>query len=69
VAAGSSGLKEDNAMSVEECARLILQGMTRRQREVIMTTKGKIGRFIKLLAPGIVEKMALAALKDEVRPQ
>jgi hypothetical protein len=33
-----------------------------------MTTKGKIGRFIKLLAPGIVEKMALAALKDEVRP-
>jgi short-subunit dehydrogenase len=68
VAAGSSGLKEDNAMSVQECARLILDGMTRRQREVVMTTKGKIGRFIKLLAPGIVEKMALAALKDEVRP-
>ncbi len=26
-AAGSSGLREDDAMSVEECARLILQGM------------------------------------------
>jgi len=69
VAAGSSGLKEDQAMSVQECARLILDGMTRRRREVVMSAKGKIGRFIKLLAPGIVEKMALAALKDEVRPQ
>ncbi len=68
VAAGSSGLKEDGAMSVEECAHLIIRGMDRRQREVVMTTKGKLGRFIKLLAPGVVENMALAALKDEVRP-
>jgi short-subunit dehydrogenase len=68
-AAGSSGLKEDKAMTVEECARLILQGMARRDREVVMTTTGKIGRFLKLLAPGVVEKMALAALKDEVKPK
>jgi short-subunit dehydrogenase len=69
VAAGSSGLKEDKAMSVEECAHLILDGMQRRQREVVMTRIGKIGRFIKLLAPGLIEKMALAALKDEVKPR
>ncbi|OGP01456.1 MAG: short chain dehydrogenase [Curvibacter sp. RIFCSPHIGHO2_12_FULL_63_18] len=68
-AAGSSGLKEDNAMTVEECARLILEGMAKREREVVMTTKGKLGRFIKLLLPGVVEKMALAALKDHVKPQ
>jgi short-subunit dehydrogenase len=68
-AAGSSGLKEDGAMSVEECARLIIQGMNLRQREVVMTAKGKLGRFIKLLAPGLVENMAMAALKDEVKPR
>jgi short-subunit dehydrogenase len=68
-AAGSSGLKEDNAMSVEECARLILQGMENRQREVVMTAKGKLGRWLKLLAPARVEAMALAALKDEVKPR
>ncbi len=68
VAAGASGLKEDDAMSVEECARLILQGMERREREVVMTAKGKLGRWLKLLAPGKVEAMALAALKDEVKP-
>ena len=68
VAAGSSGLKEDDAMSVEVCAALILQGLDRRQREVVMTTQGKLGRWLKLFAPSTVEAMALAALKDEVKP-
>ena len=68
-AAGSSGLKEEGAMSVEECARLILHGSLQRRREVVMTARGKIGRFLKLLAPGLVERMALAALKDDVKPR
>jgi short-subunit dehydrogenase len=68
VAAGSSGLKEDGAMSVETCARLIVEGMARREREVVMTAKGKAGRWLKLVAPARVEAMALAALKDEVKP-
>lgn len=68
VAAGSSGLKEDHAMSVQECARLILHGMARRDREVVMTAQGRLGRWLKLLAPATVESMALAALKDEVKP-
>jgi short-subunit dehydrogenase len=68
VAAGSSGLKEDDAMPVEECARLIIEGMNRRRREVVMTAKGRLGRFVKLIAPGLIENVALTALKDEVRP-
>jgi short-subunit dehydrogenase len=67
--AGRSGLKEEDAMPVEVCARLILDGMEARQREVVMTTRGKLGRFLKLLAPGAVERMALAALADDVRPR
>ncbi len=69
VAAGSSGLREDDAMSVEECARLIITGMQRREREVVMSSKGKLGRWLKLLSPGTVENMALAALKDDVKPK
>ncbi|MFZ3220967.1 MAG: SDR family oxidoreductase [Rhodoferax sp.] len=68
-AAGSSGLKEDKAMGVEECARHILSGMEQRRREVLMTTQGHVGRWLKLLAPRLVDRMALAALKDEVKPQ
>src|SRR4051812_10089347 len=68
-AAGSSGLKEDDAMPVEECARLIIDGMQARKREVVMTARGKLGRFLKLLAPGLIEDMALKALKEDVRPK
>ena len=67
--AGSSGLREDHGMSVAQCVRLIITGMQAREREVVMTTAGKFGRFIKLIAPGIVERMAMNALKDEVKPR
>lgn len=66
--AGQSGLKEDDAMPVDVCARLILEGMEARQREVVMTARGKLGRFLKLVAPGAVEDMALAALAQHARP-
>ncbi len=65
---GSSSLKEDKAMPVAECAALIIAGMEARQREVVMSAQGKLGRWLKLIAPGLVEKMALAALKDDVKP-
>jgi short-subunit dehydrogenase len=65
---GSSSLKEDKAMPVEQCAGLIIAGMEQRKREVVMTAKGKLGRFLKLVFPGMVENMALVALKDDVKP-
>jgi hypothetical protein len=34
----------------------------------VMTARGKLGRFVKLIAPGVIENIALAALKDDVRP-
>ncbi len=68
-AAGTSGLREESAMSVKECARLILAGAEARKREVVMTGRGKFGRFLKLIAPGMIENMALKALKSDVRPR
>jgi short-subunit dehydrogenase len=66
---GYSGLREEGAMTVEECARLIIAGMDGRRREVVMTLKGKLGRILKLVVPGLVERIALAALKDDVKPR
>jgi len=37
--------------------------MDRPQREVVMTRQGRLGRWVKLIAPGVVERMALAALQ------
>jgi hypothetical protein len=42
--------------------------MAAREREVVMTARGRLGRWLKLLAPGQVEAMALTALKDDVKP-
>jgi short-subunit dehydrogenase len=61
--AGASGLEESGAMSVETCARLILEGALARRRDVVMTGKGRLGRWMKLLAPETVDRMARAALR------
>ncbi|WP_372525607.1 SDR family oxidoreductase [Piscinibacter sp.] len=63
-AAGRSGLDERGAMSVEECARLIVDGTEGRQRDIVMSAKGKLGRWLKLIAPRMVDRMALKALKQ-----
>ena len=68
-AAGKSGLDERGAMSVETCAQLIVDGAESRQREVVMTAKGKLGRWLKLLVPGLVDSLALKALNQHARPQ
>lgn len=65
---GRARTKEGGAMPVDACAALILDGMQDRAREVVMTTRGKVYRLLKLLAPGVVEKMALAALAEDARP-
>ncbi|MEY2780457.1 MAG: hypothetical protein RL307_161 [Pseudomonadota bacterium] len=61
--AGSSGLREHKAMAVKQCARLIHEAMMERDREVVMTWQGKLGRWIKLIAPDMVDKMAKEALQ------
>lgn len=68
-AAGKSGLDETGAMSVETCAQLIIDGTESRERDIVMTTKGRLGRWLKLLAPGVVDKLALKALNQHARPQ
>ncbi len=60
--AGVSGLNEAGAMSVEECAGLIMSAMRLRKREEVMSAKGKLGRWIKLIAPTKLDAMARAAL-------
>jgi NAD(P)-dependent dehydrogenase (short-subunit alcohol dehydrogenase family) len=58
-----TGVDEVGAMSVDECVRQTLDAMQSRKRELIMTAKGKLGVWLKLVAPGLVDNMALKALK------
>lgn len=50
-------------MSVEQCARLIVGATLRRKRQVVMTWRGKAGRWAKLIAPAFVDRIAARAIR------
>ncbi len=59
----ASPIKEAEIMSAEECARRIVRAMEKRQRILVMTLKGKLGRWVGLALPGLVDRLALAAVR------
>ncbi len=61
---GESPVKAEAVMSAESAARIILEAAADRQREVVMTRKGKAGVWLKLLAPALLDRLALEAIQD-----
>lgn len=51
-------------MSVEECARVTVAAIEARKREVVMTARGKMGAWLKLIAPGVVDRMAKRVIEQ-----
>ncbi len=49
-------------MTPAECVRLIVAAMALRKREEIMTLKGKLGQWLKLIAPSVIDNMARKAV-------
>jgi short-subunit dehydrogenase len=59
-----SPVREAEVMAPEECARLIIKATVRRKREEVMTLRGKLGQWAKLIAPGFVDRMARKATEE-----
>jgi short-subunit dehydrogenase len=59
-----SPVKEGEVMSVEACAARIVAAIERREREVVMTARGKIGLWLKLVAPGLIDRIARRAIEQ-----
>ena len=51
-------------MTVETCAHLMVSAMTGRKQELVMTLRGKLGQCLKLIAPGVVDRVASQAIKS-----
>jgi short-subunit dehydrogenase len=47
---------ETGAMQVEVCVRQIIEAAASRKREVVMTLHGKLGLWLRLIAPGAVDR-------------
>lgn len=62
-ALGTTPMKEEHLMTAEECAAVTITAMEKRRRMVVMTAKGKLGRFMKLVAPSLVDRIAEHAVR------
>ena len=61
---GRNPLQVDKVMTTEECARIALKAITARKREEVMTLRGKLGQWLKLIAPGLVDGIAAKAIEQ-----
>lgn len=60
---GSSPMDEPRIMTSEECARLIVRAMSRRQRLLVTSWRGRLGRWARLVAPALVDRIAERAIR------
>jgi short-subunit dehydrogenase len=61
---GESPMRQSRIMTAAECAARIVHGITRRERLVLMTARGRLGRWLKLIAPSLVDRIAAKAIRD-----
>jgi short-subunit dehydrogenase len=55
---GERPVHKSKVMSVEECARLILDAARRRKREIVMTRIARVGLIAKGIVPDLVDRVA-----------
>ena len=61
---GVTPMQEAHLMSAEECARLIAGAMRRRDRLLITSARGRLGRWARLIAPAVVDRIAARAIRE-----
>jgi len=59
---GTSPVNEAAMMPVDQCVRQLLRAAARRDRELVMTPRARVGMWLKLIAPAIVDRMAAKAM-------
>lgn len=58
----TSPVQEARVMTAAACARITLAAAARRRREVVMTARGRVGQWLRLIAPGVTDRIARRAI-------
>jgi short-subunit dehydrogenase len=58
----SRPVRDSDVMPADECARQIIAAARGRRRELVMTARGKIGLWMKLIAPGMIDRIVVRAV-------
>lgn len=64
-AQGETPRDENKMMSPEKVAKHILKGIKKRKRQVILTLQGKLGVFLKRIAPSVTDYFEYNEMKKE----
>ena len=59
---GKSPMQESRIMTAERCAELMVPAMEKRRRLLVMSLRGRVGRFVRLLAPALIDRVARRAV-------
>jgi NAD(P)-dependent dehydrogenase (short-subunit alcohol dehydrogenase family) len=60
---GVSPVREGEIMTVEKCLDLMLPAIQKRQRELVMTLRAKVGQYVKPFAPKLIDNIARRAIE------
>lgn len=61
---GYNPLQLSKVMTTAECARICIGAIAARRREEVMTLRGKLGQWLKLIAPALVDRIAAQAIRE-----
>lgn len=59
---GTSPMQEAKIMTAEQCAALMVRAMAARRRMLITSWRGRLGRFLKVFAPALIDRIAARAI-------
>ncbi|MCL1141038.1 SDR family oxidoreductase [Shewanella pneumatophori] len=59
---GDTPMQESKIMTAEQCANMMLPVIAKRQRLLITSFRGRIGRWFKIIAPSLIDKIARRAI-------
>ncbi|MGE6650938.1 SDR family oxidoreductase [Shewanella colwelliana] len=59
---GKSPMQENKIITAAQCAQMMLPAIAGRKRLMITSWRGRLGRFVRLIAPGLIDKIARKAI-------
>ena len=62
---GESPANQRTFLTAETCAAMIVKAMEKRQRLLMTSWRGQLGRLVRAIAPRVVDGIAKKAVQDE----
>jgi short-subunit dehydrogenase len=62
---GASPMANSQIMTAEECAALMVDAIARRERLLVTSRRGKLARWLQVIAPSRLDAMAARAIREK----